>query len=306
MRKEMNRRTFVKTAAISSLSLSGSCQSEQSTDIIDTHTHFYDPFRPEGIPWPRGKSPLYRKVYPKDFMKLAKVHGVTGTVVVEASSALEDNQWILDLAKENKSIVGFVGNVDPIIDDWNQHISRFAKNDLFRGVRLKKSIQHVNDTKVIKNFSQMAEMDLSVDVNAGLKGLEAALTLSRKVPELRIVIDHLPYNLKEKDVERYHKALEKIAKFPNIYAKVSTVLIKVKGKTLENHAFYKERLDTLWEIFGEDRLIYGSNWPVSDIYNGDYAQVFDIVNSYFTAKGADARNKYFSGNASRAYKWIKR
>ena len=302
----MNRRTFVKTAAVSSLSLSGACQSNQLTDIIDTHTHFYDPTRPEGIPWPGKKSPLYRKVYPKDLMKVASKHGVTGTVVVEASNVLEDNQWILDIAKDNKSIVGFVGSVEPTIDDWNKHISRFAKNELFRGIRVNKSLQKLNDSQVIKNFSRMSAMDLSVDLNKGIYGLEAAVELSRKVPSLRIVIDHLPYNLKEKDVERYNKALEKISEFPNIFAKVSTVLFKVNGKTVDNPLLYKQRLDRLWETFGEDRLIYGSNWPVSDVYNGSYSQVFKVVDTYFSAKGPEVREKYFAGNASKAYKWIKR
>ena len=302
----MNRRIFVKAAAISATSLSTSCQSKQSQDIIDTHTHFYDPTRPEGIPWPGKKSPLYKKTLPVDFMKQAAPHGVTGTVVVEASNVLEDNQWILDLAKDNKSIVGFVGNVDPMIDDWEKHIQRFAKNELFRGIRLKKSVYQLNDTKVIKRFSQMASMDLSVDINAGIKGLEAAVLLSRKVPDLRIIIDHLPLLLKEKDKPRYNEALNQIHKSPNIYAKVSSVLTKMKGKTITDYAFYTQRLDKIWDIFGEDRVIYGSNWPVSDIYNGTYSQVFNIVDKHFSAKGPEARSKYFAGNASKAYKWIHR
>lgn len=302
----MNRRTFVKNAVVSSASLTASCQSQQSADIIDTHTHFYDPTRPEGVPWPNKKSTLYRKVFPSDFMKLAAPHGVTGTVVVEASAWLEDNQWILDLAKDHKSIVGFVGNVDPTIDDWEKHIKRFAKNELFRGIRLKKSLFQLDDKEIMKKFSQLASMDLSVDVNSGVRGLKEAVKLTRKVPNLRIVIDHLPYALKEKDIAEYNEVLSKISQLPNIYAKVSSVLLKMKGKTIENPEFYKERLDKMWTTFGEDRLIYGSNWPVSDLFNGDYSQIFSLVDQYFTSKGAEAKAKYFAGNASKAYKWIRR
>jgi len=70
-------------------------------------------------------------------------------------------------------------------------------------------------------------------------------------------------------------------------------------------AFYTPMLDILWDAFGEDRLVYGSNWPVSDV-GGDYAQVFAIVSEYFGAKGAQAREKYFWRNAKAAYKWIDR
>ena len=67
--------------------------------IIDTHTHFYDPTRPEGVPWPPADNELlYRTVLPEHHRALAAPEGVTGTVVVEASAWLADNQWILDLA----------------------------------------------------------------------------------------------------------------------------------------------------------------------------------------------------------------
>ena len=302
----MNRRTFVKGAAVSSLSVNAASQSNETRDIIDTHTHFYDPSRPEGVPWPAKGSPLYKKVYPKDFMKVAAPLGVTGTVVVEASSRLEDNQWILDLAKENKCIFGFVGNVDPTIDGWEKHIKRFAANKLFRGIRINKSLGKVSDSKIQKKFRQLAEMDLCIDVNGGLKALESVLVLGKTVPKLRIVIDHLPYNVNERGLAKYKKALNKVKKYPNIFAKVSNVVKKVKGKTISDPAFYKKNLDQLWTAFGEDRVIYGSNWPVSDAYNGSYAEVFKVVNTYFTAKGPEARAKYFAGNSFRAYKWLKR
>src|SRR5262245_62200533 len=84
---------------------SGSADAQPADEIIDTHTHFYDPTRPEGVPWP-GKDDklLYRKVLPRDFLKVASPVGVTRTIVVEASPWLEDNQWLLDLARRDKTI----------------------------------------------------------------------------------------------------------------------------------------------------------------------------------------------------------
>ncbi|HEY3790024.1 MAG TPA: amidohydrolase family protein, partial [Urbifossiella sp.] len=104
--------------------------------IIDTHTHFYDPTRPEGVPWPgQDDKLLFRKVLPDEFKKLAKPHGVTGTVVVEASPRVEDNQWLLDLAKDEPFLVGIVGRLLPGDEEFAKHLKRFAKNPLFRGIR---------------------------------------------------------------------------------------------------------------------------------------------------------------------------
>ena len=82
--------------------------------VIDTHTHFYDPTRPEGVPWP-GKDDklLYRKVLPDEFAKLVKPHGVTGTIVVEASPLPKDNDWLIALAKREPIIKGIVGHLFP-------------------------------------------------------------------------------------------------------------------------------------------------------------------------------------------------
>ena len=80
--------------------------------LIDTHTHFYDPTRAQGVPWPpREDKLLYRTVLPKDYRALAVPQPVTGTVIVEASPWLEDNQWVLDLSEREPFIVGFVGNL---------------------------------------------------------------------------------------------------------------------------------------------------------------------------------------------------
>ena len=82
--------------------------------VIDTHTHFYDPTRKEGVPWPgKADKVLYRTVLPAEYKKLAAPHGVTGTVVVEASPRVEDNQWLLDLAEDEPLIVGIVGHLSP-------------------------------------------------------------------------------------------------------------------------------------------------------------------------------------------------
>src|SRR5205809_6764170 len=104
--------------------------------IIDTHTHFYDPTRPQGVPWPPpDDTVLYRRVMPENYKALAVPEGVTGTVVVEASQWVEDNEWILDLAAREPFIVGFVGNLQPGSPDFGANLERLAANPLFRGIR---------------------------------------------------------------------------------------------------------------------------------------------------------------------------
>lgn len=94
-------------------------------EIIDTHTHFFDPTRPEGVPWPgKNDKRLYRRVLPDEFKRLAQPLGVVGTVVVEASPWVEDNQWLLDLAAKEPLLVGIVGRLDTASDDFEKHLRR--------------------------------------------------------------------------------------------------------------------------------------------------------------------------------------
>src|SRR5262245_1657434 len=117
---DQNRRDWMRSsllgtaAALSAMRLAPAADEAKSIAAIDAHTHFYDPTRPEGIPWPsKTDKLLYRKVLPEHFLAVARPCGVVGTVVVEASSRVEDNQWLLDLAVKEPFVVGVVGRLTP-------------------------------------------------------------------------------------------------------------------------------------------------------------------------------------------------
>ena len=137
--------------------------------IIDTHTHFYDPHRPQGAPWPGPDNELlYRTVLPQHWRELASPHGVTGTVVVEASAWLEDNQWILDLAADDLSIVGLVGHIDPCTESFSAQLERFAANELFRGIRVgAASFADIYKNGFADDLKKLADLDLELDVLGG-------------------------------------------------------------------------------------------------------------------------------------------
>jgi len=99
--------------------------------------------------------------------------------------------------------------------------------------------------------------------------------------------------------------LRELGKRPQVYVKVSEVLRRVGGKVRGDLDFYRSRLDELWDIFGEDRLMYGSDWPNSDHW-APYPQVLNVVRDYFTSKGIAVAEKFFWKNSGAAYRWVKR
>lgn len=281
--------------------------------VIDAHTHFYDPSRPQGVPWPdKNDSVLYRRVLPADYRTLSDPLGVTGTVVVEASAWVEDNQWILDLAANDPFIIGFVGNLKPGLPEFRTNLARFSKNRLYRGIRIgggdvKAALER---GEVLDDLKRLSDRDLSLDVLIGPSGVADVVTLAGKVPDLRIVIDHCA-NVPIREGQPPADWLDGIVAChykPNTYMKVSGLVEgtgKTHGDAPKEVEPYRRVLDTIWGAFGEDRVIYGSNWPVSERF-APLATVQHVVQEYFAAKGEAVSDKYFRKNATRVYKTVRR
>lgn len=277
-------------------------------EIIDTHTHFYDPTRPEGVPWPgKGDKLLYRTVLPRHFLKVARPVGVTRTIVVEASPWLEDNQWLLDLARHDKTIVGVVGHLSPGNKDFARHLERFGKDARFRGIRVNKDEleKGLGNLAYIEGLKRLAQRGLTLDVNGGPDMPPVVARVAKALPTLRIVINHAAnLRIDGKAVPgAWLKGMKAASANRNVYCKVSALVEGALPRDQKPPAdvdFYRPVLDSLWSTFGQDRLMFGSNWPVSDT-RASYATVFAIARDYIAPKGKDATRQFFAANARKAY-----
>lgn len=313
---EASRRRFLKSAAgglvaAASTSAPSVLASDDQAVAIDAHTHFYDPTRPEGVPWPpKSDLVLYRPVLPAEFQKLTRNKHVSGTIVIEASSWPEDNQWLLDLAAREPFIKGVVGRLDTSDDQFAARLQRFTRNRVFRGIRinhdeLKSSIEHKSQ---LERISLLAKSDIELDVNGGPDMPTDVARLARLLPDLRLVINHAA-NLTidgRPPPEAWITGIRSAAANGNVFCKVSALVEgthKMNRDAPADPAFYAPVLDALWNLFGEDRLIFGSNWPVSE-RAAPYATVYQIVHNYFDQKGKPALEKFLRTNAINAYKLV--
>ena len=326
MSANRNRRQFVGAAAkaVAGVALTGWAtalraapgQNAAVTDgltVIDTHTHFYDPSRPEGVPWPpRDEKRLYRTVLPKDYRALPVPRPVTGTVVVEASPWVEDNQWVLDLAANEPFIVGLVGNLPVGTKQFAGHLKRFAANKLFRGVRIRdrKMEGTLDDRAFVSDLRLLADHDLSLDLVGGSELLSFAGRLATEMTSLRIVIDHLAgvrVDGKAPPADWVDK-MRALVPRRNVYFKVSGLVEgtgRSDGTAPGDVEFYLPVLDAMRQMFGPERLIYASNWPVSELF-APLATVQGIVEYYFRSHGRRAQEQVFSLSGKAAYRWVRR
>jgi predicted TIM-barrel fold metal-dependent hydrolase len=212
---------------------------------------------------------------------------------------------VLDVAKDNPIIVGFIGNLELGTPEFADRLKRFAANPIFRGLRLRDVTIPTGQGQVAfaNDLRRLADRQLTLDVVGNAAILADVLRIAKLAPELRMVIDHLPFHEWDKEgTAKMREALTEVAQLPKVYIKISNVPRHASGHLVEDAEFYRPGLDVLWNLFGPDRAIYGSNWPVSDLM-APYGSMFKIVAAYFAGKtDADAQN-FFWKNSLSAYSW---
>ncbi|HUK16078.1 MAG TPA: amidohydrolase family protein [Bryobacteraceae bacterium] len=308
----LDRRAFLASAAGSALTGPLKAQSKP-IPIIDCHIHLFDQTRPQGAPYSGGganKEPAL----PARYRKLASPLGIVGAIEVEASPWVEDNLWVLEVEQSDPLMVGTIGNLQPDKPEFKEYLDRYHKNKLFLGIRYGNLwgynlVNQVGNPAFIEGIRLMQQADLALDTaNPRPDLIEAVLRLTEKVPDLRVIIDHLPSLMAR--LEANAKAaveanLMELAHRPRVYIKVSEVMRIAGGEPSTDPRIYKPLLDGLFDIFGEDRLIFGSDWPNGPAVD-HLPAIVRIVQDYFAAKGRGAAEKYFWKNSVAAYKWARR
>jgi L-fuconolactonase len=291
------------------LSLTGNgCEGDASDiPIVDCHVHLWDTGRPEGITWiPKDSKVLNRSFLPEHHEPLAKANGVQAVVVVQAGQSLPDNQWNLDVTAHNKQVYrGIVGNLSKVIgtDEFQPLFEKLCQDDRYVGYRLSGRYQDKLTDAFFRDLALTADKGRTLDILVGQYTLDDVAEIARRVPKLKIILDH--FGNVELDGQPLNPEwvgkMRTAAKFANVFCRVSALYGRVKQQPASREiGFYKPVLDLAWECYGEDRLVFGSDWPVSET-SGDYASVLLLTKAYFNDKGRQVSDKLFHVNAARFY-----
>lgn len=315
----MQRREFLRLGA----SIAGSLATTQLAQalppvipIIDTHIHMFDTRRPGGVPWPATTdTALYKPALPERYARIASPLGVVGAIVVEASPLASDNDWVLSLAANHPILVGMVGDLIPATPSYQKDLERLHANPLFLGIRYgnlwdRDLAVDAKKPGFLPGLKMLAEQGLVLDsANPDPALIRAIAGVADHLPELRIVIDHLPSARVPSEAaarDEYWSLLRHLAQNKNIFVKLSEVALARSEQTAPIPPnFNQDRLDSLWDIFGEDHVLYASDWPNSDHY-ATYQENLTIMRNYVETKGRIASEKFFWRNSVAAYRWHRR
>lgn len=273
--------------------------------IIDSHQHFWK-YDPVDLPWITDKLSVLKKDFlPEDLKKVYQKNNVDGCVAVQAAQTDGETHFLLEMADKNPFIKGVVGWIDLESPNLEEQLNAYVPFSKLKGFR--HILQDEEDARYIlrPGFQQglkiLFEKDYTYDVLVFPHQLEGAVEAIRQFPDAPFVIDHLakPY-IAKKEIEAWGHALEPLKDFPNVYCKVSGMVTENDWGNWHLHDFFPY-LDVVMEVFGENRLMFGSDWPVC-LVAADYSQVKRIVEEYFQGFSPEAKQKIWVDNAVSFYK----
>ncbi len=295
------------------MATAGASAQAAAVPIVDCHIHLFDQTRPQGVPY-SGGGPNREPALPARYRRLAAPLGVVGAIEIEASPWIEDNLWVLEVEARDSLMVGTIGNLQPEKPEFREYLDRYHKNRLFLGIRYGNLwgydlVKQVSNPVFIEGLGLLQQAGLALDTaNPRPDLMEAVLRVTDRVPGLRVILDHTPGMMARLSTEErpaVEATMRELAKRPQVYVKVSQVLRFADGKPVTEPAPYRPLLDYFFETFGEDRLIFGSDWP-NALAVDNLPAIVKIVRDYFETRGRQTAEKYFWKNSVAAYRWLPR
>jgi L-fuconolactonase len=273
---------------------------------IDSHQHYWRVDRGDYHWMTPQAGVLYRDYLPADLHPLLSLHGIQKTIVVQAAQTYAETNFLLELAAKDDSIAGVVGWLDMDSPDFRQQFERYRKHAKFVGIR--PMLQDIADDKwilrpqVLDSLRLMANADFPFEFLTHPRHLPFVLQVLDQVPELRAVIDHISKpEIRAGKLEPWKHWIAEASRHKNLYCKLSGMITEA-----DHHCWsvsdLRPYVEHVFECFGPDRVMFGSDWPVC-LLAGSYDQVVAALQEILSPMlSADTERKIFGENAERFYK----
>lgn len=272
--------------------------------IIDSHHHLWS-YNPQEYGWmDESMSLLKRNYLPGDLEPELQAAGVGGTVVVQARQSLEETRWLLELADQHAFIQGVVGWFDMCAPDLVLQLKSFSHHPKLVGVRHVIHDEADDDFMLRSDFKTgmvyLGAYGLCYDLLLFPRHIQRASRLVRGFPRQRFILDHLGKpRIKAGELKSWKQDLARLAMYPNVWCKLSGMVTEADpgNWTYQDLLPYME---TVLELFGPDRIMVGSDWPVCRLA-GEYGQVMKIVPEFISSLNEADQEKILYKNAVGCY-----
>lgn len=271
---------------------------------IDAHQHFWK-YTDADFSWiPEG--PVRRDFLPPELQPQLSGRGVHGCVAVQARTDEKENDFLLGLADRHLFIFGVVGwlnlaaaNLEERLDAQNGRRKLVGFREILQG---RPRAEWFTDA-FVNGVKRVGERGYAYDILVFADQLGDTADLVRRLPQdQRLVLDHLAKpDIRRGEFKDWASRIRLLAKdHPNLHCKLSGMVTEAKPDWTP--ADLRPYMECVVDAFGADRVMYGSDWPVSLLASKDYAAVHDVAAGYVNTLGAGAAAKIFGANARRFYR----
>jgi predicted TIM-barrel fold metal-dependent hydrolase len=285
--------------------------------LVDAHHHLWDLDHHEhdwlmGDGWPcmtdllGDYSALRRSYLIGEMARIFRNSNVVKSVHIQVDwvgDPVDETRWLQTVADQNGFPQAIVAFTD-LTQRWAQaELERHCESANMRGIRMTHMRFHPDlliDISFLRNFRHLGRLGLSYDLSTTWDKMPQARDLASRFPDTQIVLTHLGVsNQRGKEYfEAWRQSIRLLAEAPN-------VAVKVSGLGMTDHRWMEDSirpwiLDAI-EIFGIDRCLFGSNWPVDGLYSSyeRLVQGYDVV---LGGLSSDERDRFYAGNAERVYR----
>jgi L-fuconolactonase len=270
---------------------------------IDAHQHFWR-FDPVRDAWITDEMAVLRRDFlPEELEILLKANGVDGTVAVQADQSEAETRFLLELAEAHPFILGVVGWVDLLAPKLPERLEHFAGSPRFRGIRhiaQAEADDFLEREDVVRGIGMLRDFGLTYDILVYPRQLPATLSLVERLPDQPFLVDHLAKPLiAQGTMEPWATRMRELARHPNVWCKVSGLVTEAdwaRWKPEDSRPY----LDVVFDAFGPDRLMFGSDWPVC-LLAAEYGEVVALVDAYAEGLSPSEKEALFGGNAASFY-----
>ena len=272
---------------------------------IDSHIHLWQ-FDQEEYDWITDELAAIRESFtPDDLLPFHQELGIDGFIAVQARQNHKENTFLLDYANKHNHVLGVVGWLDLQSKNLKKEIEELKKDPFLKGLRhilQSEPAGYMLQSKFIEGVKCLREFDLTYDLLIFENQLEEANTFMGKLhDDQKVVLDHIAKpKIKDAELVDWKKGIKALAKHENLLCKVSGMVTEADWQNWQYDDFVPY-MDVIFEEFGPDRILYGSDWPVC-LLSSPYQSVFSILDQYLKPFDAATRNKVMGDNAAAFYK----
>jgi L-fuconolactonase len=271
--------------------------------VVDSHVHFwkYDKKRDA---WMKDMKILHQDYLPGTLAATLKRNEVDGCVAVQADQSELETHFLIELSKTYPIIKGVVGWIDLQAENIAERLEYFSQYNIVKGYRhvvQGESNEFLNNGNFLRGITALHSYDYTYDVLIYHHQLRPAIDFVSKFPDQKFVVDHCAKpDIRNKKIEDWKTLMGELAAHPNVYCKLSGLFTEANWKEWSAGDFYPY-LDTVFKVFGIDRLMFGSDWPVM-LAAGIYVQWKSLLEKYMESFPEDDKQKVFGQNAIAFYK----